>query len=107
MAITRIKDKDWWKIMGIEFDCEIPLSKVVIIPIAGMEEHYLKEGFTIKRISMEQQVIEEYDGTPEQKKRLRASSPNCKVIVRSGRNVYVDPDRKSKGIILELEAIKK
>ena len=94
--------------MGIEFDCEIPIRKTVMIPIAGMVEHYKKEGFIIKSIKIEENVIGEYrTGNADHKREMLLAHPNATIKKRDdGTYYWTDSHGNPNGLLVTLEAIK-
>ncbi len=94
--------------MGIEYECEIPIRKTVMIPIAGMVEHYKKQGYTIKTVQIEQHFIADYiSGDIEHKKEIRAKYPTAIIIKRTdGSYFWSIPNKVPSGLLIELEAIK-
>lgn len=95
--------------MGIEFESEIPIEKTVKIPLAGMTEHYKKQGFKITEVRLDNlKILEQYNGLSSQKERMRQNYPNAILEKINGKTYYVlDESRSNKNeyLMVKLEAI--
>ena len=95
--------------MGIEFELATEKRRVLVVPLAGIRDHYTKEGYKVTNVEIVHKEIIKYNpdvSASSQRVEAIKINPKAKLIKTPSRYMYIDPS-DPEGLEITLELIGK
>ena len=95
--------------MGIEFELATEKRRTLVVPLAGIKDHYIKEGYRVVNVEIVHKEIMKYNpdtSSSIQMIEARKLNPKAKLLKTLGTYMFIDPS-DPEGLEITLELIEK